>query len=75
VEQKVPASVYETIRLVPGLKKGRCEAKESDPVLPVPREVVEATLKILPATVADMVKIQLITGCRPGGSCPKCAQR
>ena len=48
------------------MKRGRTEAKESDPVLPVARAVVEETLPILRPMLADMVNLQLETGMRPG---------
>jgi integrase len=62
----VPPAVHEALRTVPGLKKGRCAAREAAPVRPVPLEHVEATLPFLPAPVAAMVRLQLLTGCRPG---------
>ena len=65
-EGRIPASIYETLRLIPGLKRGRTAARESDPVLPVAVDVVDATLKYLSRTIADMVRLQLLLGCRPG---------
>ena len=35
----------------------------------MPDDVVESTLKFLPAVVADMVRIQRLTGARPGEIC------
>src|SRR5262245_43607198 len=64
--QLIPASVYEALRTVPGLQRGRGEALEADPVKPVSAAHVEATLPFLPAPVAAMVRLQLLTGCRPG---------
>jgi integrase len=54
---------------VTGLGKGRTKAKESVPVEPVPEAIVDATLPHLPEVVADMVRFQLLTGCRPGEVC------
>ena len=34
-EGKLPASVHDTLRLIPGLRRGRTEARETDPVKPV----------------------------------------
>ncbi len=68
-EGKLPASTFETIRLIPGLKKGRTTARETDAVKPVSDDVVEATLEHLLPVVADMVRVQLLTGCRPGEVC------
>jgi integrase len=64
--QLVPLAVYQTLTTVEGLRAGRTEAHERDPVQPVPVEFVEETLpKLLPQTAA-MVQLQLITGMRPG---------
>lgn len=54
---------------VDGLRKGRCQVRESDPILPVSLEVVEATLPHLPQVTADMIRFQLLTGARPGEVC------
>jgi site-specific recombinase XerD len=63
--QLIPSSVHESLRTVPGLKRGRSEAKETDPVQPVPVAVVDATLPYMPAPVRAMVELQLLVGCRP----------
>ena len=65
-EKLVPSSVHEALKSVPGLRKGRSEAREIPPVMPVRDEVVDATLPYLPPVVADMVRFQRLTGCRPG---------
>jgi integrase len=62
----VPASVYQALHTVPGLKPGRSAAREAPPVQPVPDEHVNATLPFLPAPVRAMVELQRLTGCRPG---------
>ncbi|HUP80986.1 MAG TPA: site-specific integrase [Pirellula sp.] len=62
----VPASVFELLRCVAPLKRGRCDAKECEPVKPVSAELVSATLPYLTTVVADMVRIQGLIGCRPG---------
>jgi integrase len=68
-EELIPSSVYESLRTVVGLRKGRTQAKESPPVLPVAEDAIEATLKHLPPIVADMVQVQRLTGARPGETC------
>jgi integrase len=68
-EELVPVEVYQALRAVPGLQKGRCDAKEAPPVLPVEDERVEATLPHLLPTVAAMVRLQRLTGMRPGEVC------
>ncbi len=68
-QELVPASIYHALQAVDGLRKGRSPAKETGPVLPVPDAVVEATLELLPEVVRDMVRLQRLTGCRPGEVC------
>jgi site-specific recombinase XerD len=64
--QLIPASVHEALRTVPGLQRGRCEAREAPSVQPVLDEHVNATLPFLPAPVRAMVELQRVSGCRPG---------
>jgi integrase len=61
-----PAEVYQALCAIAPLKRGRTTAKESEPVLPVARAVVEDTLSILRPMMADMVRLQLETGMRSG---------
>ncbi|TWT72830.1 hypothetical protein Pla123a_41310 [Posidoniimonas polymericola] len=68
-EQLVSGEVANALKLVPGLRRGRTDAREGTPVLPVDDSVVEATLPFLPPIVADMVRLQRLTGMRPGEVC------
>ncbi|HMO86463.1 MAG TPA: site-specific integrase [Lacipirellulaceae bacterium] len=68
-EEMIPGSVYESLRTVAGLRKGRTTARESDPVRPVADDVVEATIAELSPVVRDMVLLQRYTGARPGEIC------
>jgi integrase len=68
-QELVAAEVAQALREVGGLHKGRTGAKESAPVLPVESSVVNATLDQLPPIVADMVRLQRLTGCRPEEVC------
>ena len=68
-EELVEARIYETIASVQGLAKGRSEARETEPIAPVPTVVFEATLRHCPCVVADMARIQGLTGCRPQEIC------
>jgi integrase len=65
----VEAAVYDRLRAVIGLRAGRCDAHDPEPVQPVPEDVVEATLPYLSPTVAAMVRLQLLTAARPGEIC------
>jgi integrase len=68
-EEMVPASVHHGLRAVKGLRRGRSNARESEPVKPVPDTFVDATLPHLNPQVRVMVEIQRLTGMRPGEVC------
>lgn len=68
-EELAPPSVVQSLTAVPGLRKNRSEAPESPPVQPVDVAVVERTIPHLPPIIADMVRLQLLTGARPGEVC------
>ena len=65
----VSASVYQALKAVNGLRKGRCPAREPLPIGPISDATVETTLEMLPKVVADMVRFQRLTGCRPQDVC------
>lgn len=54
------------LKSIPGLRAGRSEAVESEPVLPVSREHIEAIRPHVKPVVWGMVQLQLLTGMRPG---------
>ena len=64
-QELVDVAVYQRLATVEGLQKGRTEAKESTRVRPVSEKIVDATIPHLPDIVADMVRLQRLTGCRP----------
>jgi integrase len=68
-EGRVPPVVPQSLAMVSGLKRGKSAAKETDPIKPVDDGLVDATLPYLPEVVADMVRIQRYTGCRPAEVC------
>jgi len=68
-KQLVPPSVIQGLEAVPGLRRGKSEAKETAPILPVDDATIEATLPHLPEIVADMVRLQRLTGMRPAEVC------
>jgi len=65
-KKNVPVTVYQELTTVEGLRFGQCSAKEGEPVLPVADVVVAATLLHRPEVVADMVRLQVMTGMRSG---------
>jgi len=68
-EELAPPSLAHSLDSVAGLQRGRTEARETQPVRPVDDVTVDATLPHLPAVVADMVRFQRLTGCRPAEVC------
>lgn len=68
-EQLIPGRVYQDLQAVEGLRMGRTKAPERPPVLPVADAVVDATIPHLPSIVADMVRLERLTGCRPAEVC------
>lgn len=68
-QELIPGTIYHALSSVAGLRKGRTEAKESTPVMPVSDSTVDATLPHLPEVVADMVRLQRLTGMRPAEVC------
>jgi integrase len=62
----VPPSVLLGLQAVRGLQQGRSPARETEPVKPVPVTFVEAILPHVRPPVAAMVRLQLLTGMRPG---------
>ena len=68
-QELVPVEIYQALLSVSGLRKGRSTARETEPVGPVSDEVVNATLAMLSSVVAEMVRFQRLTGCRPDEVC------
>ncbi len=68
-QELLSPSVHQALRCLPGLQQGRSAARETAPVTPVSDVVVEATLPHLSAVVADMVRLQRLTGARPAEVC------
>ncbi len=65
----LPAELHQALAAVSGLRAGRSAARESAPVQPVREAIVNATIDHLPDVVAAMVRLQMLTGCRPGELC------
>jgi integrase len=68
-QELIPVSIYDALKSVEGLHKGRSDARETAPVLPVADDVVDATIPLLPEVVQDMVRLERLTGCRPSEIC------
>lgn len=67
--ERVSAATLQSLKAVKGLRKGRTDAPEPEPVLPVGLDQIEATMPHLSPVVRDMIRMQLLTGARPGEVC------
>lgn len=65
----VEPSVYQACRAVTGLRHGRCEARETAPIRPVPQRDIDAIELFVSRQVWSMIQLQLCTGMRPGEVC------
>jgi integrase len=68
-EELIPVSVHESLRTLAGLRRGRTEAREAEPVGPVDDATVDATIPHLPHHVRAMVELMRHTGMRPAEVC------
>jgi integrase len=68
-EMLVPASVYHSLLAVRGLQRGRSDARETEPVRPVPEAHVHAIRPYVSRQVRGLIDLQLLTGARPGELC------
>jgi integrase len=62
----LPGSTHHALTSVKGLRKGRGAARETGPILPVPDCDIEAVEAKVPSSVATMIRLQRLTGMRPG---------
>ena len=67
--QVVPSSVLHGLQAVAGLCRGRSDARETAPVVPVDFEAVEQTLPFLPPVARDVVRLLRLSGARVGELC------
>lgn len=65
-EELIPVTVYQALTAVAGLKRGRSEARETDPVRPVPEAHVEAVKPHVSPQVWTLIQLQLHTAARAG---------
>jgi integrase len=62
----VPGGVYHALQAVKPLRRGRSAARETEPVMPVSDEAVKVTLPFLRPPYDTLVRLQAVTGMRPG---------
>lgn len=65
-EEMLPAAVHAQLMTVDGLRRGRSEAIEAKPVMPVSSTDIDAIKSHVSRQVWAMVQLQLLTGMRPG---------
>jgi integrase len=68
-EELVPPSVHQALQTVPGLRRGRADVREAEPVRPVPDAFVDAIKAYVSRQIWAMVELQRLTGMRPGEVC------
>lgn len=68
-EEMLGPEVWQALSAVEGLRKGRTQAAEAKPVPPVEAERIMKTIPHMSPIVADMVRMQMLTGMRPGEVC------
>jgi integrase len=68
-EEIVPPSVHHGLRAVSGLRRGRADVRESEPVKPVPDAFVDAIRPHVSRQVWAMIQLQSLSGMRPGEVC------
>jgi integrase len=68
-EEMLPGTLYENLKQVEGLRRGKTPARETKKIKPVDLETIKATRPYLPPTVQAMVDFQLLTGSRPTEVC------
>lgn len=65
-QELLPAATLTALQTVPGLREGRSDAAESQPVMPVSDAAIEAVRLHVSRQVWAMIQLQRVTGMRPG---------
>jgi integrase len=68
-EELIPPSIYQGLKAVLGLRKGRSPAREKPPIKPAPDSNIDAIEPYVSRQVWAMVTLQRLTGMRPGEVC------
>lgn len=67
--EMIPSPRADALSMLKPARRGKTPAPEAPKVRPADLAMVDATLPHLPAAVADMVRVELLTGMRPGEVC------
>jgi integrase len=65
-KELIPPHVLEALRSVDSLKKGRTEARETDPVQHVPQSQLQAIWSHVSRQVGALIQLMLLSGARAG---------
>lgn len=65
----VPAMVHHALKQVAGLRYGRSDARETEPIRPVDDATVAAIKPYVSGQIWAMIRLQQLTGMRPGEVC------
>jgi len=68
-EGLVPVTVWQELSVIGGLRRGTPDVRETERVRAVDDGVIERTLPELPPVIRSMVRLQRLTGMRPGEVC------
>ena len=68
-EELIPAPLYHALKTLSPLRRGHCDAPETEPRKPANVEHVTATLPHLPKHVRGIVELIRLTGMRPSEVC------
>ena len=64
-KELLPVEIFQALKALKGLRKGRTRAKESKPIQPVEWSNVEKVLPNLPDQIQAMIRFEYFVGCRP----------
>ncbi len=67
--EHIDAAVYQALSTLTNLHRKRSTARETRPIEPVPEAHLEAVLAIAPRVIGDMIRVQTLSGARPGEVC------
>jgi integrase len=68
-EGMIPPSVHYGLQAVSGLRRGRADVRESEPVKPVPEAFVDAICPHVSRQIWAMIQLQRLSGMRPQEVC------
>jgi integrase len=68
-EEILPGSIYHALTAVKGIRKGKLGAREAPKVRPALMSAVRRVVEIARPEIGAMVRLQLLTGMRPGEVC------